>query len=110
MFQKDIWLTNLNPTRGREQSGKRPVVVVSGDTMNQNFDVVITCPISSKVKNFASCVLLRKDTRNNLASDSEVITFQIRTVSKDRLFRKIGEVSDGDLRYIKAGIAAVLTY
>jgi len=61
VFQKEIWLANLNPAQGREQAGMRPVVIVSGDSMNEYFDVVIACPISSKIKNFAGCVVLKND-------------------------------------------------
>ena len=58
MFQKDIYWANLNPTKGKEQKGKRPVVIISGNTMNRNFGIFIVCPISSKIKNYAGCVKL----------------------------------------------------
>ena len=88
MFQKDIYLVDLNPTKGKEQKGKRPVVIISGNTMNANFDVAIICPISSKVKNYIGSVKLPKDKVNKLDDDSEIITFQVRTVAKERMVKK----------------------
>jgi len=50
MKKSEIWLADLNPQRGKEQSGARPVLIISGNAMNDNYDLVITCPLSSKKK------------------------------------------------------------
>ena len=99
MKQKDIYLANLSP-----------VVIVSGDTMNKYFDLVMICPISSKIKNFASCVGLEKSKSNGLKDDSEIITFQMRTISKTRLGKRIGKVSGDELKRVLAGLYCVLKY
>ncbi len=110
MFQKEIYWVDLNPVKGSEQSGKRPVVIVSGDTMNKNLGVSIVCPLSTKVKDYAACVKLKKTELNNLKFDSEIITFQIRTVSHERFLNKIGEISDKELKEVFVGLADVLQY
>jgi len=110
MKQKDIFLVNLDPTKGSEQSGKRPVVVISGDTMNTNLGICIVCPISSKIKGYTACVPLKKNKINNLGWDSEIITFQIRTISKERLEQKIGKITDLELSQIFKGLNLVLNY
>lgn len=110
MKQKDIYLANLSPTKGSEQGGLRPVVVISGDTMNDNLGVCIACPISSKVKKYASCVQLKKNKTNGLKQDSEIITFQVRTVSNKRLGTKIGKISEEELEKVLAGLFLVLKY
>lgn len=110
MKQGDIYWTDLNPTQGSEQAGVRPVVIVSGNAMNDNFSVVIVCPISARIKHLPGCVVLSRDTVNNLTSDSEVITFQIRAVSRQRLKGKLGEVTEEQLREIRRGLDDVLTY
>ena len=89
MKQGDIYFANLNPTKGREQQGIRPIVIISGNAMNDHSDIVIACPLSSKIKNFSGCIVLKKDKINNLDSDSEIITFQVRAISKERLINKI---------------------
>lgn len=110
MKQKEIWLTNLNPTQGSEQRGIRPVVVVGGNAMNDHFGVCIVCPLSSKIEGYAGCLILKKDALNGLSQDSEVITFQIRTVAKERFLQKIGVISEEQLRQLKKGLTEILTY
>ncbi len=110
MKQKDIYLAKLDPIVGKEQAGIRPVVIISGDTMNTDFDICIICPITSKVKNYEACVLLRKSTLNNLNQDSEVLSFHVRTVSKDRFIKKIGEITDQQLEEVLIGLVDVLKY
>ena len=110
MLQKDIFWANLNPTKGKEQRGKRPVVIVSGNTMNRNLGVFIVCPISSKIKNYAGCVKLEKNRINNLSENSEIITFQIRTIAKERMIKKIGEITDEQLKEIFYSLNEVLYY
>ena len=110
MRQKDIYWANLNPVRGREQQGRRPVVIVSGNAMNDNLGVFIICPISTKIKNYVGCLTLAKNKLNNLSADSEVFTFQIRTIAKERLVKKIGEITDQELRELISLLNDVLTY
>lgn len=110
MKQKDIYLANLNPTKGNEQSGIRPVVLISGNAMNENFGIVIICPISSKIKKYAACVQLKKSKTNGLKSDSEIITFQVRTIAKDRLMKKIGSITFDELTAVLSGLNDVFTY
>lgn len=110
MKQKDIYLANLNLGRGQEQLGRRPVVIVSGNAMNDNLGIFIVCPISSKIKNYAGCLILKKNKINNLSVDSEVITFQIRTIAKERLIKKIGVISDRELGEMVNLLNDVLKY
>ena len=110
MKQRDIWLVDLNPIKGSEQQGVRPVVVVSGNAMNENLGICIVCPLSTKIKKYAGCLLLTKDSLNGLDQDSEVITFQIITISGERFIRKIGEINLAQLEVIKKGLNEIMTY
>ncbi|MEP7128197.1 MAG: type II toxin-antitoxin system PemK/MazF family toxin [Chitinophagales bacterium] len=110
MKQREIWFANLNPTKGREQSGIRPVVILSGNSLNDHLDICIVCPLTSKVKHYAGCVLLKKDKVNGLKEDSEIITFQIRAISKQRLTKKIGEITVEQLRRLKEGLIEIIHY
>ncbi|MEK7128690.1 MAG: type II toxin-antitoxin system PemK/MazF family toxin [Patescibacteria group bacterium] len=110
MLQKDIYWADLNPVKGKEQKGRRPVVIISGNTMNKNLGVFIVCPISSKIKNYAGCVKLEKNKINKLSENSEVITFQIRTIAKERMIKKIGEITDEQLKEISYSLNEVLYY
>lgn len=110
MKQRDIYFANLNPIKGREQKGIRPVVIISGNAMNNHLDVSIVCPLSSKIKKYESCVVIPKNNLNNLKQDSEVISFQIRAISHNRLLNKIGEITHEQLEKIISGLNDVLKY
>jgi mRNA interferase MazF len=110
MKQGEIWMADLNPVTGSEQQGIRPVVVVSGNAMNDNLDISIVCPLSKKIKNYAGCLVIKRDPINGLDTDSEVITFQVRTISQKRMIRKLGRITKKQLGQIKKGLEEVLTY
>ena len=100
MKKGEIWLADLNPQRGKEQSGKRPVVIISGNVMNTNFDLVIVCPLSSKIKNFIGNIILEPNQDNGLSLPSEILIFHIRSISKNRLISRIGEISNQEMLMI----------
>jgi mRNA interferase MazF len=110
MKQRDIWMADLNPVKGSEQQGTRPVVIVSGNAMNDNLGICIVCSLTTKIKNYAGGIVLYKDEINHLEQDSEVITFQIRAISKERLIRKLGELTQVQLDTVKMGLSEILTY
>ena len=108
--QGDIYIADLNPVKGSEQSGKRPVVIISGDTLNNNLPVCIVCPLTSNMKNYYGCVPIFKSKSNGLSSDSEILTFQIRTISQDRLTKKVGRVTKEQLKNVYTGLNQILTF
>lgn len=110
MKQKDIYLADLNPAKGREQRGTRPVVIISGNIMNDNLELFIVCPVTSKIKGYASSVLIKKSKLNKLDKDSEIMPFQIRTISKERLVKKMGEISEIELENIFTNLSKLLRY
>lgn len=110
MKKNEIWLADLDPQRGKEQSGARPVVVISGNAMNDHFDLVIICPLSSRVKNFVGGVLLNPSKSNELQVEFEVLTFHVRSISKNRLIKKLGSVSTSEMESIVTNLNNVLKY
>jgi mRNA interferase MazF len=72
--------------------------------------ISIVCPLTSKIKNYAGCLILNPDKENGLDQKSEIITFQIRTLSQQRLKTKIGEVTAQQLEDIKTGLNEILAY
>ena len=108
--QCEIWLVNLNPIKGSEQAGTRPVLVVSGNLMNTHLNIVICCPLTSKIKNYKGNIVLVPNKRNNLTVPSEVMTFHIRSVAKERFIKKVGKVSDSELKELKQCLNDILRY
>ena len=110
MKQGDIYFANLNPTKGREQQGMRPVLIVSGNALNDNLDIVIIMPLTTKIKGYAPSLFLKKDKHNGLKENSEVISFHIRAISKERLANKLGRITHEQLTEIKQKLNEVLTF
>jgi mRNA interferase MazF len=110
MMQKEIWMTDLNPVQGSKQSGIRPAVIISGDSMNKYYSVVIICPLTTKLKSYKSCPVIHPDKLNKLKSASQVISFQIRTIAKSRLKKRIGSIPEDVLEQIKDGVNIFLNY
>lgn len=109
MKQGEIWLADLEPVKGSEQGKTRPIVIISGNTMNLHFPVVIACPLSSFVKRYEGCVTVSKTKLNGLTNDSEIITFQIRTISKERLLKKLGTITTIQLNDVVNGLNDIIT-
>lgn len=110
MKQCEIWYANLNPGKGSEQLGFRPVVIVSGNLLNQYLQVVICCPLTTKIKNYKGNIILEPNERNGLAEKSEIMIFHIRSLSKDRLVKKIGNISETQLKELKLRLDEILRY
>lgn len=110
MNKGEIWLVNLNPSKGREQSGKRPVLIISGNMMNHNSDLVIICPLSSRKKILHGSLVLEPNEINNLKEISQVFAFQIRTISKVRLKKLIGKIPLKMVDVVNDNLSKVLKY
>ncbi len=110
MKQGELWYANLSPTVGSEQAGARPLLIISGNLLNTYLNVVICCPLTTKIKNYKGNLVLNPDNINNLSETSEVLTFHVRSVSKSRLIKKIGNVSKEELKLVKKCLDEILTY
>ena len=82
-----IWQVNLNPTRGSEQAGYRPAVVVSPDEMNRHLGTVIVAPLTTRIRSWPSRVGIRHSGRKG-----EVALDQIRSMHKARLAKAMGSL------------------
>jgi mRNA interferase MazF len=110
MKQREIWFADLNPVKGSEQKGYRPVVIVSGDVVNTHLQIVIACPLTSKIKNYKGNIVLQPTEQNGLQKPSEILIFHIRSISKDRLVRRIGNITSAELSTLKKGLEDILRY
>ena len=97
MRQGEIWHAELNPTKGSEQAGTRPVVILSGNLLNQHLPIVIVAPLTSKIKKYKGNPILSPTKVNGLKTESEMLMFHIRSVSKARLTSKCGSIDASEL-------------
>ncbi len=70
-----IW-TDFDPTRGREQAGRRPALVLSPAAFTENSGLAIVCPITSRVRPFPTSVVLP----GGLPVAGEILTSHIRSI------------------------------
>ena len=99
----DIWLADLKPTVGSEQSGIRPVLIFQHDMINKFTTTVLTIPLTANLKRAAlpSCVLILKG-EGGLDNDSVALCHQLRVLDKVRLRRKLGMVSSKTITTIES--------
>ena len=110
MKQAEIWYADLNPVKGSEQEGYRPVVIISGNLLNKYLKIVIVCPLTTKIKNYKGNLVLNPTDKNGLKKPSEILIFHIRSISKDRLVKKIGSITGEELEVLKKGLNEIMKY
>jgi mRNA interferase MazF len=100
--QRDICLVDLNPVKGHEQSGLRPVLVIQNNILNNRLPTTIVIPLTGNTKYKYSMLhyFLEKE-KTKLDKDSSLILFQIRTIDQDRILKKISFVDVQDFKDIK---------
>jgi mRNA interferase MazF len=97
-----IWLANLNPTRGSEQAGIRPVIIFQNDLINKFTTTLLTIPLTTNLRRaqLSSCLFIPKG-EGGLVRDSVVLCHQLRVLDKTRLQQKLGAVSQQTITMIE---------
>ncbi len=99
----EVWLANWNPGRGSEQRGIRPALVIQNDIGNEKAPTTIVAAISSSVKLYPMNVLIEPP-EGGLTQPSIVKTSQILTISKERLERRLGNLSSQKMKEVDQAI------
>lgn len=98
---------DLSPTRGREQAGRRPVVVVASEGyLGAVTTLVLVLPITTMDRGWPNHVELTGS--HGLASTSRAMTEQIRTVARDRLAAPVGVVDTACLDSLRRWLSDFL--
>jgi mRNA interferase MazF len=105
-----IWLVQLDPTVGAEIRKTRPAVVVSEDSVGV-LPLKIIAPITDWKEAYASrpwmvCIALSEE--NGLMKSSGVDTFQVRSISEQRLLKMLGTLSDTEMSQVSEALQLVL--
>ena len=89
----EIVLANLEPVKGSEQRGTRPVLIIQNDIGNKFSTTTIIAPITSSImkQEYPTNVLIKKE-ESKLSKDSTVLLNQIKTIDKSRIVRKLGVI------------------
>jgi mRNA interferase MazF len=112
MKQGEIWLLNLDPTVGAEMNKTRPAVIVNDDQLGK-LPLKIIAPITDWKDHYSVVpwmVAINPSNQNGLVKKCAIDCFQIRSVSKDRLIKRIGHVSNYEILHVQEGILKVIGY
>ena len=104
----EVWTVTLDPTKGREQAGKRPALVLSVDTFNHGpADLVVVLPITSKSKGIPFHVPI-KAPEGGLKLESFVKCEDVRSISKERLIQRLGAVGPKTIESVEYRVRVLL--
>lgn len=107
VLRGEIYWADLEPVRGHEQGGARPVLVLSHDLFNERSGTVIAMAITSQEQR-AGFPLTWKLPQRILPRDSWVKISQVRTLSTERLGRPLGQLGERELAEIVRGLLQLL--
>jgi mRNA interferase MazF len=101
----EVWLADLNPTRGSEQAGKRPVLIFQNDLINKFTTTVLTIPFTTNLRraSLPSCLKVSKGD-GGLATESVALCHQLRALDKTRLQKKLGVLREETMASIEARV------
>lgn len=108
----EIWLVDLNPTKGQEIQKTRPVVNISAEIFNP-IPLRIVIPITSWQEKFSDRLFMVKietSPENKLSRDSVGNVLQVRSISTERFIKQLGRVSDEVLQELLAGLVICVDY
>lgn len=107
----DIILVDLSSTRGHEQGGLRPCIVVQNNVGNVFSNTTIIVPITSSMdKKYMGPThfIVKKTLKNNLSFDCVVLCEQIRVIDRSRIKKKIGILEEEHIKLLKKSIMSCL--
>src|SRR5438034_11258588 len=107
ILRGEIRWADLNPVRGREQAGQRPVLVLSHDVFNERSGTVIAVAMTSQEPR-AAFPLTLESRAQGLTKRSWIKISQIRTLSVDRMGARIARTSEEELARVVDGLNEIL--
>jgi mRNA interferase MazF len=107
ILRGEIRWADLNPTRGSEQSGHRPVLILSHDVFNERSGTVIAVALTSQLPR-AAFPLTLESKATGLTKRSWNKISQIRTLATERVGRRIARASDEELARVIEGLNEIV--
>jgi mRNA interferase MazF len=107
ILRGEIRWADLNPTRGKEQAGQRPVLILSHDVFNERSGTVIAVALTSQPQR-AGFPLTLELTTPRLPKRSWVKISQIRTLATERIGNRLGRASPEELAQVLEGLNEIL--
>lgn len=108
--QFDVWLANLNPSKGSEPGKIRPVIIIQTDLLNDaGHPSTIICPVTSNITPKATLLRVSIEIDGiNLDKESTILIDQIRAIDNQRLIENLGSLNLKQQKVVKDKIKIVL--
>ena len=107
ILRGEVRRADLNPVRGNEQAGLRPVLILSHDVFNERSGTVIAVAITSQPQRAGFPLTLELDSKN-LPKKSWIKISQIRTLSVERIGKRLGRVTPEELAQVVEGLNEII--
>lgn len=107
ILRGEIRWADLNPIRGREQAGQRPVLILSQDVFNDRSGTVIAVALTSQPQQAGFPLTLELQSKG-LPKKSWVKISQIRTLAVERIGQRLGKVSPEELAQVIEGLNEII--
>ena len=107
MKQYEIWLANMNPSKGTQVGKVRPVVIIQTDLLNDIHPSLIVCPLTTNINK--EIKLLRVQVgKKYLEAESDILVDQITAIDKNRLLRRLGKLNQVQVELLRSNLKVVL--
>lgn len=105
----EVWLADLNPVRGSEHAGVRPVIVFQNDVINKFTTTLVSIPLTTNLRRAAlpSSVSIQKGD-GGLNEDSVALCHQLKALDRTRLQKRLGALSDATISAIESRVLFTL--
>jgi mRNA interferase MazF len=107
ILRGEIRWADLNPVRGSEQAGQRPVLILSQDVFNERSGTVIAMAITSQPQRAGFPLTLELESKG-LPKRSWVKISQVRTLSVERLGKRLGKASPEEMAQVIEGLNEII--
>lgn len=107
ILRGEIRWADLNPVRGHEQGGRRPVVIISQDVFNERSGTVIAMAVTSQPQRAGFPLTLALES-SKLPKQSWVKIGQIRTLSVDRIGELVDTISPEQMNQLIEGLNEIV--
>jgi mRNA interferase MazF len=107
----EVWLADLNPIRGSEQGGNRPIIIFQNDIISQFSKTLITIPLTTNLRraSLPMCILIPSG-KGGLDRDSVALCYQLRVLDESRIHTKLGGLNPQTLINLESVVLLTLGY
>ena len=111
MKQSEVWLIDLDPTKGAEIQKRRPAIIVNDNILGK-LPLKVVVPVTDWKDRYDIApwmVKLEPNAQNGLSKESAADCFQVRSLSQERLIKKLGFVDENTIEEVKEALKKVFS-